>query len=211
QESTDAFRGVTEVTVIAPDHPTLLAEVAGACTTGDADIVSANIFTTTDGLAIDMIAVRRQLPDDEEELERARRLSALIEAGMRGEIAMPDQVKRKTRHGQPGRLKAFSIAPEVRIDNEVSTQQTLLEISGLDRPGLLYDLTTAIGTLNLNVASAHIATFGERALDVFYVTDLTGGKIQTKARQTRIKKALLKVFGETEKPRKKSTPKVAAE
>ncbi|MEM6617314.1 MAG: [protein-PII] uridylyltransferase [Pseudomonadota bacterium] len=211
QESTDAFRGVTEVTVIAPDHPTLLAEVAGACTTGDADIVSANIFTTTDGLAIDMIAVRRQLPDDEEELERARRLSALIEAGMRGEIAMPDQVKRKTRHGQPGRLKAFSIAPEVRIDNDVSTQQTLLEISGLDRPGLLYDLTTAIGTLNLNVASAHIATFGERALDVFYVTDLTGGKIQTKARQTRIKKALLKVFGETEKPRKKSTPKVAAE
>jgi len=50
----------------------------------------------------------------------------------------------------------------------------VIEVSGLDRPGLLYQLTTAISKLNLNIASAHVATFGERARDVFYVTDLVG-------------------------------------
>ena len=54
----------------------------------------------------------------------------------------------------------------------------MIEVSGLDRPGLLYELTTALGRLNLNIASAHVATFGERAVDVFYVTDLTGTKIR---------------------------------
>ena len=49
--------------------------------------------------------------------------------------------------------------------------------NGLDRIGLLYDLTEALFGLNLNIASAHITTFGERAVDVFYVTDLTGAKI----------------------------------
>jgi [protein-PII] uridylyltransferase len=67
-------------------------------------------------------------------------------------------------------------------------------VSGLDRPGLLYDLTTTISRLNLNIASAHIATFGEKALDVFYVTDLTGAKIESAQRQSAIKAKLLAVF-----------------
>ncbi len=54
---------------------------------------------------------------------------------------------------------------------------TVIEVSGLDRPGLLFDLTNAISKLNLNIGSAHIVTFGEKAVDVFYVTDLTGAKI----------------------------------
>jgi [protein-PII] uridylyltransferase len=70
----------------------------------------------------------------------------------------------------------------------------VLEVSGLDRPGLLYELTTAIGKLNLNIASAHIATFGEKAVDVFYVTDLTGAKITSTGRQLVIRQALLAVF-----------------
>ncbi|CAM5204734.1 Bifunctional uridylyltransferase/uridylyl-removing enzyme OS=Bosea thiooxidans OX=53254 GN=glnD PE=3 SV=1 [Bosea thiooxidans] len=84
--------------------------------------------------------------------------------------------------------------PEVIIDNVLSARHTVLEVSGLDRPGLLYDLTTAIGKLNLNIASAHIATFGEKAVDVFYVTDLTHAKIVSTGRQLNIRKALLEVF-----------------
>jgi [protein-PII] uridylyltransferase len=67
-------------------------------------------------------------------------------------------------------------------------------VSGLDRPGLLYELTTALGKLNLNIASAHIATFGEKAVDVFYVTDLTGSKVLHAGRiqtiETTLKSAL---------------------
>ena len=67
-------------------------------------------------------------------------------------------------------------------------------MSGLDRPGLLYELTTALSKLNLNIASAHVATFGERVVDVFYVTDLLGAKISAPMRHAAIKRALIAMF-----------------
>jgi len=70
----------------------------------------------------------------------------------------------------------------------------VVEVSGRDRTGLLYDLTAIISRLNLNIASAHIATFGEKAVDVFYVTDLTGAKIVSDARKSTIKQRLLTAF-----------------
>ena len=63
------------------------------------------------------------------------------------------------------------------INNQWSNRYTVVEVTGLDRPGLLYELTATISKLNLNIASAHVATFGERVVDVFYVTDLLGAKI----------------------------------
>jgi [protein-PII] uridylyltransferase len=66
----------------------------------------------------------------------------------------------------------------------------VVEINGLDRIGLLYDLTEALFGLSLNIASAQITTFGEKAVDVFYVTDLTGDKITSANRQKQIEKAL---------------------
>ena len=70
----------------------------------------------------------------------------------------------------------------------------MVEVTGLDRPGLLYELTTTLSKLNLNIASAHVATFGERVVDVFYVTDLTGAQIATPTRQAAIKRPLLALF-----------------
>lgn len=83
------------------------------------------------------------------------------------------------------------VEPEVEINNNWSDRYTVIEVSGLDRPGLLYQLTTAISKLNLNIASAHVATFGERARDVFYVTDLLGAQITAPTRQAAIKRALV--------------------
>ena len=70
----------------------------------------------------------------------------------------------------------------------------VVEVSGLDRQGLLFDLTSQLSALNLNIVSAHIATFGERAVDVFYVTDLTGAKVTSAARQNAIRRRLLGAF-----------------
>jgi [protein-PII] uridylyltransferase len=70
----------------------------------------------------------------------------------------------------------------------------MVEITGLDRPGLLYEMTATISKLNLNIASAHVATFGERAVDVFYVTDLLGAQITSPTRQAAIKRALVALF-----------------
>ena len=73
QFSFDAMRGVTELTVIAPDHPRLLSIIAGACAAAGANIVDAQIFTTTDGLALDTIAVTREFEHDEDGARRAGR------------------------------------------------------------------------------------------------------------------------------------------
>ena len=86
------------------------------------------------------------------------------------------------------------MAPQVIIDNDSSNRYTVIEVTGLDRIGLLYDLTEALFRLNLNIASAHITTFGERAVDVFYVTDLTGAKITAESRHKAIIAQLLKVL-----------------
>jgi [protein-PII] uridylyltransferase len=82
----------------------------------------------------------------------------------------------------------------VIIDNQSSNRFTVIEINGLDRLGLLYDLTEALYKLNLNIASAHITTFGEKAIDVFYVTDLTGAKIENSTRHKQIEAVLSSIL-----------------
>ena len=94
---------------------------------------------------------------------------------------------------------------DIKFDNALSESLSVLEVSCLDRPGLLYDVTTAMSDLNLNIASAHIATFGERVVDVFYVTDLTKLKIQSGAKQAAIRRRILAaVIGEEPHPPKKA-------
>jgi [protein-PII] uridylyltransferase len=194
--ATDAFRGVTELTVVAPDHPRLLSIIAGACASAGANIVDAQIFTTTDGLALDTIFISRAFDEDQDELRRARRVAQAIEKALRGEIRLRDVIAAKRGAAKPHyTVSTFAIAPEVTIDNSLSNRYTVVEVSGLDRLGLLYDLTTVLSALNLNIGSAHIVTFGEKAVDVFYVTDLTGAKITNAARQAAIRRHLLEIFG----------------
>jgi [protein-PII] uridylyltransferase len=190
--ATDAFRGVTEITLLAPNHPRLLAMVAGACTGAGANIVDAQISTTRDGMALDTIHLEREFDHAEDEERRARKIAVTIERLLSGEVRLADVVLTK-RKPKP-KLSAFTVAPQVVIDNTLSDALTVIEINGLDRPGLLYDVTREISDLNLDIASAHIATFGEKAVDVFYVTDLTGKKITSKSRETAIRERLMKAL-----------------
>jgi [protein-PII] uridylyltransferase len=192
--TTKQFEAVTQVTVVAPDHPRLLATLAGACTAAGANIVDAQIFTTTDGFALDTIVISREFPDDADENRRAERIARLIEATLEGRERLPEIVARRVAARKAPR--AFVLPTEVRIDNSLSENFTVIEISALDRPGLLWELTKAISGLNLNIASAHVATFGERAVDVFYVTDLTNQKIASATRQATIRRRLLQAVDE---------------
>ncbi len=199
----DTTRGVTELTVQAPDHPRLLSVIAGACAAAGANIVDAQIFTTTDGLALDTIAVSREFDHNEDEARRAVRIADSIERALRGELRLPDVMAK--RGARKGRIKAFAIEPDVLINNQWSNRYTVVEVTGLDRPGLLYELTTTISKLSLNIASAHVATFGERVVDVFYVTDLLGAQITSPSRQAAIKRALLPLFAEDERKTAKAS------
>ncbi|HZP20835.1 MAG TPA: [protein-PII] uridylyltransferase [Bauldia sp.] len=189
---TRGFEGVTEITVFAPDHPRLLSIIAGACTIAGGNIVDAQIYTTIDGQALDTIAISREFEDDADEERRARKVGELIEQALSGLLRIPEQLAKRGQRKL--RLKAFTLETAIAVDNDSSNQFTVIEASGLDRPGLLYDLTRAISDLNLNIASAHISTFGERAVDVFYVTDLVGHKIANPARQSAIRRRLTQAF-----------------
>jgi len=188
----DAERAVTELTVIAPDHPWLLSIIAGACAMAGANIVDAQIYTTTDGRALDTISLSREFDRDEDEERRAKRIADSIEKALRGELRLPDLVSK--RAAPKGRIRAFALEPSVTINNQWSHRYTMVEITGLDRTGLLYELTATLSKLNLNIGSAHVATFGERVVDVFYVTDLMGAQITSPTRQAAIKRALIALF-----------------
>ena len=183
------FEAATEITVLTPDHPRLLTLIAGACSACDANIVDAQIFTTRDGRALDTIIVSRAFEEDRDEMRRGRQITALIEKALAGTVALPEAMARRRRG--PSRREAFTVEPQVVFENDFSNRFTVIEVQCLDRVGLLYDLTRAMADLNLNIGSAHIATFGERVRDNFYVTDLTGGKIQASRRQSTIRKTLL--------------------
>lgn len=187
----DEVRGVTELTIFAADHPWLLSIIAGACASAGANIVDAQIYTTTDGRALDTISISREYDRDEDEGRRATRIGEMIEDVLEGKLRLPEVVARRAVRSK---ARPFVIEPEVTINNQWSDRYTVIEVSGLDRPGLLYELTTAISKLNLNIASAHVATFGERARDVFYVTDLLGAQINAPTRQAAIKSALTHVM-----------------
>jgi [protein-PII] uridylyltransferase len=188
---TDSFRDVTTLTLFAPDHPHLLSLVFGACAMAGANIVDAQIFTTSDGRAIDTISISRAFDEDADELRRAERVAQTIEQLLEGRRRIADIERRDPKRA---RAKTFDVASEVVVDNTLSNRHTVVEVSGLDRQGLLFDLTSQISAMNLNIVSAHIATFGERAVDVFYVTDLTGAKVTSAARQNAIRRRLLGAF-----------------
>jgi [protein-PII] uridylyltransferase len=149
-------------------------------------------------MALDTIHIQREFDHAEDEERRARKIASSIERMLLGEADVVDVIKAKVL--STARLSAFSVQPQVIIDNTLSDALTVIEINALDRPGLLYEVTREISNLNLDIASAHIATFGEKAVDVFYVTDLTGKKIASSSREALIRERLTRVLVETQEP-----------
>ncbi|MBJ7577257.1 [protein-PII] uridylyltransferase [Devosia sp. MC532] len=187
-----AFESITEVSFYTPDHPRLLSLIAGACTMQDASIIGAQIFSTRDGRAIDTFRLRRSFTSDEDEKVRATRIIDTVKQLLQGQRQVTIDLGKESRHNK--RLKPFALPAQVSVSNAISEKFTVIEVAGLDRIGLLYALTREISDLSLTIGSAHIGTYGEKAVDVFYVTDLTGQKIHVKQRQKKIHDSLLAVF-----------------
>jgi [protein-PII] uridylyltransferase len=187
-----AFEGITEVSFYTPDHPRLLSLIAGACTMNDASIIGAQIFGTRDGRAVDTFRLRRAFTSDEDEKVRATRIIDTVKQLLQGRRQILIDLGKESRHNK--RLKPFSLPAQVSVSNTLSEKFTVIEVMGLDRMGLLHLLTREISDLNLTIGSAHIGTYGEKAVDVFYVTDLTGHQIESKVRQKKIHDALMSVF-----------------
>ncbi len=190
--ATDAFTASTELTILTPNHPNLLAAMAGACSASGANIVGANIYTTRTGIALDTFVIQRAFEEDDDELRRVGRIADTIEKLLRGKTYL-DQIVTENASAT-GRAMAFTVPPEVFVDNGISDEFTVIEVEGLDRPGLLHDLTRTLSALNLDINSAHISTYGEKIVDVFYVTDLMGKKISDENRRKLIADTLRPVL-----------------
>ena len=191
-------RAVTEVTVYAADHAGLFSRIAGALAMAGASIVDARIHTMTDGMALDTFWIQDAAGGTFDAPHRLARLAVLIEQALSGRLRLAAEIRKLAKSVLGSRMRAIHVPPRVVIDNHVSHTHTVLEVNGRDRPGLLHDVTAAISAEGLQIASAHVTTYGVRAVDVFYVKDVFGLKVENERKLARLREVLLAALAPAE-------------
>ena len=184
-----AERGATLVTLYAADHPGLFYRTAGAIHLAGGNIIDARIHTTRDGMALDNFLVQDPFGRPFDRPEQLARLKAAIEDALANRTRLADRLRAKPLPRT--RAEAFEIAPVVLIDNHASNRFTVVEVNARDGPALLNRLAQALFQSKVTIHSAHVATYGERAVDTFYLTDLLGDKIGSTQRLRAIERRLL--------------------
>lgn len=182
-------RGATLVTVYAADHPGLFYRIAGGIHLAGGSIIDARIHTTRDGMALDNFLVQDPIGRPFDDVHQLQRIEQAIADALANRAKLVERLA--ARPLPRARAEAFDIAPNILIDNRASNRYTVIEANARDRPALLYDLAYALFEAKVTIHSAHIATYGERAVDTFYVTDLTGDKITSSTRIAALEKQLL--------------------
>ena len=184
-------RAVTEVTVYTADHAGCSARIAGALAVAGASIVDARIHTLTNGCALDTFWIQDAAGGAFDAPHRLARLHVLVEQSLSGRLGIDGEIRRAGQQLIGRRMRAIHVPPRVVIDNRASNTHTVLEVNGRDRPGLLHDVTAAISEQGLQIASAHVTTYGVRAVDVFYVKDVFGLKVENDRKLATLRTALL--------------------
>ena len=184
-------RAVTEVTVYTADHAGLFSRIAGALAVAGASIVDARIHTLTNGSALDTFWIQDAAGGAFDAPHRLARLHILVEQALSGRLGLESEIRRAASALIGRRMRAIHVPPRVVIDNRASNTHTVLEVNGRDRPGLLHDVTAAISEQGLQIASAHVTTYGVRAVDVFYVKDVFGLKVENERKLATLRVALL--------------------
>ena len=184
-------RAVTEITVYCADYAGLFSKISGALAVAGASIVDARIHTMTNGMALDTFWIQDTSGGTFDAPHRLARLSVLIEQALSGRLRLSSEIRRVSKILLGRRMQAIHVPPRVVIDNRASNTHTVLEVNGRDRPGLLHDVTAAISDQGLQIASAHVTTYGVRAVDVFYVKDVFGLKIENERKLGQLREALL--------------------
>jgi [protein-PII] uridylyltransferase len=162
-----------EVLVVAGDRPGLLSWIAGALAISGLSIRTAHVFTTSEGSAVDLFEVQGTFEPDVSEA-RWRSFRSTLRATVAGRISLDRRVAQAQRH-DPALEHDAPIT--VTIDNEASDFSTVIEVGAPDRPGLLFDITSTLADLRLDVHVAKVATYTGRVIDAFYVRDSLGAKL----------------------------------
>ncbi|MBV7394857.1 [protein-PII] uridylyltransferase [Mameliella alba] len=183
----DEDRDATRACFALQDHPGIFSRLAGALALAGANIVDARTFTTKDGYATAAFWIQDAEGSPYENL-RIPRLRETIRKTLMGEVVAREAMKPKDKLKK--REKAFKVPTHITFDNDGSEIFTIIEVDTRDRPGLLFDLTRTLANLNIYIASAIIATYGEQVVDSFYVKDMFGLKLHSKVKRDLIEKKL---------------------
>jgi [protein-PII] uridylyltransferase len=191
----DPESGATRVSVFTPDREGLFYRICAGLASAGANIVDARVHTTRDGMALDNLLVLDGRGQPYSDRRLRNRLVKGVEAALRDENppALPNAEPQR-------RTDAFEVAASVAIADRASTRTTVVEVNARDRPALLAGLAGAIRSCGLVVHSAHIATYGERAVDVFYLTGRDGKKLDNEEVE-QLRSALLEAAQEPAKAR----------
>jgi [protein-PII] uridylyltransferase len=198
EKRVDVQRSVTEITLYTADHPGLFSRIAGALAVCGANIVDAKIVTMSNGMALDTFWVQDSTGAPFDRPDKLARLAVVFENVLTGDLKPHRELGRSPAF--PSRTQVFTVPPRVLVDNKASTSHTVIEVNGRDRPGLLFELTRALTNLNLQISSAKISTYGEKVVDVFYVKDLFGHKIEHPTKLADIQRTLEAVLAKGNQP-----------
>jgi len=186
--------GTTEFLVLCPDERGLFAKIAGTLSANGMNILNASIATTVDAVALDTFYVNyrgKSLQGD----PKKERVIADLSRVLRGETTV-EGLMADSRAGKYVRDRVPRYRPtRVVFDNSVSTRCTVVDIFTYDRIGLLYDITSTLTALGIDIALSKISTKADQVADVFYIVDRDGGKIASPDRQEEIRQALLASIG----------------
>ena len=193
----DNFRAVSEITCCFGHQPALFRTLAGVMAWIGASIVSARMLQLADGGALATIGIQDvEGKSFASEAARLMPLAELIRKGLHGQLDFERELPKRR---MLSRGRDVTIAPSVFIDNQVSAHATVIEVNARDRLGLLYDMLRALEDCQLQVITAHIATYGKKAVDVFYVKDQYGIKVIHPSKLAHVQQAVLAAGGsETE-------------
>jgi [protein-PII] uridylyltransferase len=175
---------LAELAVCTADRPGLFSTLAGVLASHGMNVLGARITTTDSGVVLDSFRI-----DWTRGLEREpwERFEGTLGRVLRGEVTVESLVgDAPTRPRRAGRKRA----PTVGIDNDVSEICTVIDVEASDRVGLLYTITRCLFRLGLDVHLAKINTMAERVLDVLYVTEDDGRKVESAERLCQIETAL---------------------
>jgi [protein-PII] uridylyltransferase len=173
------------VAVGAVDRLGLLAAVAGSFTLAGLSILSAHAFTTEMGIALDLFEVRGAFEEEVDDRRWGRFRTTLRDALAGSDLG--EKVRSLRSHYRPA---GTDVAVTVNVDQEASDFFTVVEVGGRDRLGLLFDLARTFSDHGLDVHVGKVATYGPRVVDIFYVRDEQGQKVQDPERVLELIRAL---------------------
>ena len=178
--------GAYDLVVVAADRPGLLSMIGGALSLAGLSILTAQVFTTDDGVAVDLFEIEGVFETDVAE-ERWREFRTTLRKAIEGRLSLDHRVREKRRHYP---VPQRDVPVRVEVDNHASDFFTVIEVGAPDRLGLLFDVTRTFGELQLDVHLAKVATFGARVVDSFYVRDDLGRKVDDLERVRELERAL---------------------